>query len=34
VSGVDFLWKALTNSSTQGAILADEMGLGYVDIVL
>jgi hypothetical protein len=33
VSGVDFLWKALTSSSTQGAILADEMGLGYVDIV-
>jgi hypothetical protein len=34
VSGVDFLWRALTSSSTQGAILADEMGLGYVDIVL
>lgn len=34
VSGVGFLWKALTSSSTQGAILADEMGLGYVDIVL
>jgi hypothetical protein len=34
VSGVDFLWKALTSSSIQGAILADEMGLGYVDIVL
>jgi hypothetical protein len=33
VSGIDFLWNALTNSSTQGAILADEMGLGYVHIV-
>jgi hypothetical protein len=30
VDGVDFLWKALTGTGTQGAILADEMGLGYV----